>query len=140
MAQLTIAPVADHRSRATDQRRVGQFRWQQYATGLRAGVRWAILGLGAPAAVIGVTSTTWLAHPDQRLRRTAGYRVAEIVSILLVSRGVSWLAEGQLPSVDAFLTHPDEVFFDGPYLLTLIALLFTWFAVIDFTDDPRNWR
>lgn len=108
---------------------------QQYATGLRAGVRWAILGLGVLAAVIGVTSTTWLAHPDQRLRRTAGYRVAEIVLILLVSRGVLWLAQGQLPSVDAFLMHPDEVFFDGPYLLTLIALLFTWFAAIDFTDD-----
>ena len=108
---------------------------EQYATGLSAGVRWAILGLGVVAAVIGVTSTTWLAHPNQRLRRTAGYRIAEIVLILLVSRMVLWLAQGQLPSVDAFLMHPDEVFLDGPYLLTLVALLFTWFAAIDFTDD-----
>jgi hypothetical protein len=108
---------------------------QQYATGMSVGLRWAILGLGVVAAVIGVTTTTWLAHPDQRLRRTAGYRVAEIVLILLVSRSVLWLAQGQLPSAEAFLMRPDEVFFDGPYLLTLIVLLFTWFAAIDFTDD-----
>jgi hypothetical protein len=108
---------------------------QQYATGMGAGLRWAILGLGVVAAVIGVTTTTWLAHPDQRLRRTAGYRAAEIVLILLVSRSVLWLAQGQLPSAEAFLMRPDEVFFDGPYLLTLIVLLFTWFAAIDFTDD-----
>ncbi len=108
---------------------------EQYAAGLGAGVRWAILGLGVVAAVIGVTSTTWLAHPDQRLRRTAGYRIAEIVLILLVSRVVLWLAQGSLPSLDAFLLRPDEVFLDGPYLLTLLVLLFTWFAAIDFTDD-----
>ena len=108
---------------------------EQYAAGLGAGVRWAILGLGVVAAVIGVTSTTWLAHPDQRLRRTAGYRIAEIVLILLVSRVVLWLAQGRLPSLDAFLLRPDEVFLDGPYLLTLLVLLFTWFAAIDFTDD-----
>ncbi len=108
---------------------------EQYAAGLGAGVRWAILGLGVVAAVIGVTSTTWLAHPNQRLRRTAGYRIAEIVLILLVSRVVLWLAQGHLPSLDAFLLSPDEVFLDGPYLLMLVALLFTWFAAIDFTDD-----
>ena len=108
---------------------------EQYAAGLGAGVRWAILALGVVAAVIGVTSTTWLAHPNQRLRRTAGYRIAEIVLILLVSRLVLWLAQGSLPSLDAFLLRPDEVFLDGPYLLTLLVLLFTWFAAIDFTDD-----
>jgi hypothetical protein len=108
---------------------------EQYAPGLGAGVRWAIFGLGVAAAVIGVTTTTWLAHPNQRLRRTAGYRIAEIVLILLLARIVLWVAAGQLPSVEAFLMRPDEVFFDGPYLLTLIALLFTWLAAIDFTDD-----
>ena len=108
---------------------------EQYAAGLGAGVRWAILALGVVAAVIGVTSTTWLAHPNQRLRRTAGYRIAEIVLILLVSRLVLWLAQGSLPSLDAFMLRPDEVFLDGPYLLTLLVLLFTWFAAIDFTDD-----
>lgn len=107
----------------------------QYAPGLGAGVRLAILVLGIAAALIGVTTTTWLAHPNQRLRRTAGYRIAEIVLILLLARGVLWLAAGQLPSVEAFLMRPDEVFFDGPYLLTLVALLFTWLAAIDFTDD-----
>jgi hypothetical protein len=57
------------------------------------------------------------------------------VLILLLARAVLWLSQGQLPSVDAFLLRPDEVFFDGPYLLTLVALLFTWLAAIDFTDD-----
>jgi hypothetical protein len=108
---------------------------EQYAPGLSPAVRFAVLGLGIVAAVIGVTTTTWLSHPDQRLRRSAGYRVAEIVLILLVARVVLWLAAGQLPSPDAFLLRPDEVFLDGPYLLTLVALLFTWLAAIDFTDD-----
>jgi hypothetical protein len=108
---------------------------EQYAPGLGPGVRLAVLGLGIVTALIGVTTTTWLAHPNQRLRRTAGYRIAEIVLILLVARIVLWLAAGQLPSVEAFLMRPDEVFFDGPYLLTLVALLFTWLAAIDFTDD-----
>ncbi len=107
----------------------------QYATGLNGGVRLALLGLGVVSALIGVTTTTWLAHPNQRLRRTAGYRVAEIVLILLLSRIVLWLAQGELPSLDAFLLTPDLVFFDGPYLLTLVVLLATWFAAIDFTDD-----
>lgn len=108
---------------------------RQYAPGLGAGARWAILALGLVTAIAGVVSTTWLAHPNQRLRRSAGYRVAEVLLLLFLARGVLWLAQGQLPGIDAFLLRPDEVLFDGPFLLTLVALLFTWLAAIDFTDD-----
>jgi hypothetical protein len=108
---------------------------EQYAPGLGVAIRLSILGLGVAAAIIGISTTTWLAHPNQRLQRSALYRIAEIVLILLLARVVLWLSQGQLPSVDAFLLRPDEVFFDGPYLLTLVALLFTWLAAIDFTDD-----
>lgn len=108
---------------------------RQYAAGMGAGVRWAMLALGLLAAVVGVLTTTWLAHPNQRLRRNAGYRVAEILLLLFLARLVLWLAQGQLPALDAFLLRPDEVLFDGPFLLALVALLFTWLAAIDFTDD-----
>lgn len=108
---------------------------RQYAPGMGAGTRWAMLLLGLVTAVVGVVTTTWLAHPDQRLRRSAGYRVAEILLLLFLARAVLWLAGGQLPSLDAFLLRPDEALFDGPFLLALVALLFTWLAAIDFTDD-----
>lgn len=108
---------------------------RQYAPGMPPGLHWTILGLGVLTAILGCTTTTWLAHPNQRLRRTAGYRVAEIVLLLLMARILVWLGQGQAPSLDAFLNHADEVFFDGPYLLTALAIFFTWYAAIDFTDD-----
>jgi hypothetical protein len=108
---------------------------RQYATGMPPGVLWTMLGLGVATGIIGVTSTTWLAHPAQRLRRSAGYRIAEIVLLLLLARIAIWIGQGALPPVEAFLNRPDEVFLDGPYLLCLLALLFTWLAAIDFTDD-----
>jgi len=108
---------------------------RQYAPGMGAVMRWTMLAFGVTTTIVGVTTTIWLAHPGQRLRRTATYRVAEIVLLLLVARGVIWLAQGHLPSLDLFLNHPDEAFLDGPYLLTVLAVLLTWFSAIDFTDD-----
>ena len=59
---------------------------RQYAPGLGAGARWAMLALGLIAAVVGVVTTTWLAHPNQRLRRNAGSRFAESLLLLFVAR------------------------------------------------------
>ena len=58
---------------------------RQYVPDMAPAMGWTILGLGVLAASIGVTTTTWLALPDQRLRRSSGYRAAEIALLLTVA-------------------------------------------------------
>ena len=108
---------------------------RQYAPGMAPAVRWSIVGMGILAASIGCATTTWLALPAQRLRRSAGYRLAEIVLLAAGARVVLWLAAGTLPSPLVMLTDPTGVFADGAFLFALIVVLFTWYAAIDFTDD-----
>ncbi len=107
---------------------------RQYAPDMTAAMGWTILGLGVLAAVIGVTTTTWLALPDQRLRRSGGYRAAEIALLLAITRAAIWLIQG-IPDPLDVLTDPTGVFADGYFLIASITVLFTWFAAIDFTSD-----
>lgn len=108
---------------------------RQYAIGMTPAVRWTIVGMGMLAAIIGCTTTTWLAMPAQRLRRSMGYRLAEILLLIAAARAVLWLASGELPSPFAMISDPAGVFADGAFLFALITVLFTWYAAIDFTDD-----
>lgn len=108
---------------------------RQYAPDMAAAVRWSIVGMGILAAIIGCTTTNWLALPAQRLRRSAGYRLAEIFLLVAATRALLWLADGTLPSPIAMLNDPAGVFADGAFLFALIVVLFTWYAAIDFTDD-----
>jgi len=108
---------------------------REYAPDMAPAVRWSIAGMGILAAIIGCTTTTWLAMPAQRLRRSGGYRVAEIALLVAVARAVLWLAAGDLPSPLALLSDPTGVFANGAFLFALITILFTWYAAIDFTDD-----
>jgi len=106
----------------------------QYAPEMVPAMGWTILALGVLAAVIGVTTTTWLALPDQRLRRSAAYRAAEIALLLTVARVAIWAIQG-IPDPLLVLTDPTGVFADGYFLIAVITVLFTWFAAIDFTSD-----
>jgi hypothetical protein len=108
---------------------------RQYAPDMAPAVRWSIVGLGVLAAVIGCTTTTWLAMPAQRLRRSAGYRLAEIVLLVALARFVLWLVSGELPSPLLLLSDPLLAVADGVFLFALVTILFTWYAAIDFTDD-----
>ena len=108
---------------------------RQYAPDMPAAMRWSIVGMGILAAIVGCASTTWLALPAQRLRRSAGYRLAEILLLVAVTRLLLWLAEGALPSPFAMLNDPTGVFANGAFLFALVVVLFTWYAAIDFTDD-----
>ena len=107
---------------------------RQYAPDMTPAMGWTILGLGVLAAIIGVTTTTWLALPDQRLRRSGGYRAAEIALLLAVTRGAIWAMQG-IPDPLDVLTDPTGVFADGYFLIAAITVMFTWFAAIDFTGD-----
>ena len=108
---------------------------RQYAPDMAESVRWSVAGMGMLAAVIGVATTTWLAMPAQRLRRSAGYRLAEILLLIATARMLLWLADGSLPSPRLLLNDPLSAFADGIFLFALITILFTWYAAIDFTDD-----
>lgn len=108
---------------------------RQYAPGMTPAVRWSIVGMGVLAAIIGCATTTWLAQPAQRLRRSAAYRLAEIALLVAAIRAVLWLAEGTLPSPLAMVNDPTGVFADGAFLFALLVVLLTWYAAIDFTDD-----
>ena len=107
---------------------------RQYAPGMTPAVRWSIVGMGVLAAIIGCATTTWLAQPAQRLRRSAAYRLAEIALLVAAIRAVLWLAEGTLPSPLAMVNDPTGVFADGAFLFALLVVLLTWYAAIDFTD------
>lgn len=70
--------------------------YRRSAPDMAQAVRWSIAGMGILAAIIGCTTTTWLAMPTQRLRRSGGYRVAEIALLVAVA-AVLWLAAGDPP-------------------------------------------
>lgn len=106
-----------------------------YLPWLGPSVLWSILGMGLLVATIGCVTSTWLAHPGQRLRRTGSLRVAEVVLVVLATRLVVWLAQGRFPALDAMLNRADEVFFDGYFVVAVLILLATWFAATDFTED-----
>ncbi|MBP6440379.1 MAG: DUF4129 domain-containing protein [Caldilineaceae bacterium] len=108
---------------------------REYMPWFGASVRWTILVMGIAVATIGCVTSTWLALPGQRLRRTSGFRVAEVVLLVLIARLVVWFAQGSLPSLDAMLNRADEVFFDGYFVVAAIILLTTWIVATDFTDD-----
>ena len=108
---------------------------REYMPWFGASVRWTILVMGIAVATVGCITSTWLAHPGQRLRRTAGFRAAEVVLLVLLTRLIVWVAQGSLPSLDAMLNRADEVFFDGYFVVAAIILLATWIVATDFTDD-----
>lgn len=108
---------------------------RQYAPDMAPGVRWTIVGMGVLAAIVGSITTTWLALPAQRLRRSSAYRAAEIFLLIALARFALWLAGGTLPGVLTLLHDPLAALVDGVFLFALVAILFTWYAAIDFTDD-----
>ena len=57
---------------------------REYMPWFGAPVRWTILVMGIAVATVGCITSTWLAHPGQRLRRTGGFRAAEVVLLVLV--------------------------------------------------------
>ncbi|MCS6826712.1 MAG: DUF4129 domain-containing protein [Caldilinea sp.] len=108
---------------------------RQYAPEMAPSVRWTIVGMGVLAAIIGSTTTTWLALPAQRLLRSSAYRAAEIFLLVALARFALWLAAGTLPGPLVLLNDPSAALLDGVFLFALVTILVTWYAAIDFTDD-----
>ncbi|MCC9074509.1 DUF4129 domain-containing protein [Litorilinea aerophila] len=96
--------------------------------------QWLVL-LGVAAAIIGSVSTSWLAQPGQRSRRTAGYRAAELSLLLLITRLGIWATTATWPTVDQFFLRPMETLFDGYFILGAILVGLAWVLASGMTAD-----
>lgn len=100
---------------------------QAYAT--------TIAALGIIAAVVGSTTTAWLAQPGQRLRRTAAYRLAELALLLFVTRLAVWVTIGAWPTLRLFVTRPLSTLFDGLFLVAATVVTISWVIATEMSRD-----
>ncbi len=91
-----------------------------------------VLGLGA--ALIGCISTTWLAQPGQRAKRSVAYRAAELALILAITRVGIWAATGTWPGFELIL-RPLDALLDGYFIVGAFAVLMAWIMATAFTND-----
>ena len=90
---------------------------------------------GALASITGSITTTWLAQPGQRGKRSAGYRFAEVVLILGGIRIAIWLTTNTFPGIEPFLLRPVESFMDGYFVVGAIVVLLAWIMSTAMTED-----
>ncbi len=93
-----------------------------------------LLAIGLVVAVIGCISTTWLAQPAQRAKRSAGYRTAELALILFITRVGIWAATGDWPGFELIL-RPLDTLLDGYFVAGAFAVLLAWMMATAMTDD-----
>jgi hypothetical protein len=92
-----------------------------------------IISVGA--AVVGCISTTLLAQPNQRHRRTFGYRLAEVGLLLALTRLAIWVVTGSWPTPALFFIHPLDALFDGLFIVGGVVVGLAWLMATDTTDD-----
>jgi hypothetical protein len=91
--------------------------------------------IGALASITGSITTTWLAQPGQRSKRSAGYRAAEMVLILGITRIAIWLTTDSFPGVEQFLLKPVDSFLDGYFLVGALVVMLAWIMSTAMTED-----
>jgi hypothetical protein len=95
----------------------------------------ALVAISVGAALVGCITTTWLAQPEQRQRRSMGYRMAELGLILAVTRLAIWLVTDTLPPPMIFLLRPVDVLLDGLFWVGGFVVTLSWIMATDTTDD-----
>ena len=108
---------------------------RRFMTSLAPPVYQAILVLGAIAALTGAITSTWLAQPGQRSRRTAGYRMAEWALLILLTRVVLWGLTGDIPTLNALFRTPLSSLFDGLFVTAAIIVTISWVFAAEFSND-----
>jgi hypothetical protein len=91
--------------------------------------------VGATAAVVGCFTTTWLAQPGQRSKRSMGYRAAEITLVLGTLRIAIWLTTDSFPGLEQFLLRPVDSLLDGYFLVGILVIGLAWFMATAMTED-----
>ncbi len=94
-----------------------------------------ILFFSIVAVLLGCITTTFLAQPAHRHRRTPLYRLAEVGLLLAVTRLAIWLVTGTLPAPIEFLVHPLSTLFDGLFIIGGLIVIFSWMMATDLTRD-----
>lgn len=105
------------------------------APSLAGGYVPVILTLSVIAVVIGCVTTTFLAQPRHRHRRTAGYRLAEVGLLLAFTRLAIWIVTGEVPEISEFFIHPLDTLLDGLFIVGGLIVTFSWIIATDTTDD-----
>jgi hypothetical protein len=91
--------------------------------------------MGALASITGSITTTWLAQPGQRGKRSAGYRAAEVTLILGILRIAIWLTTDSFPGFEQFLLRPVDSFLDGYFIVGAVVVLLAWIMSTAMVED-----
>lgn len=94
-----------------------------------------LIGISLAAGLVGCITTTWLAQPTQRQRRTTGYRLAELGLLLALTRLAIWAVTGTWPTPDLFFIRPLDALFDGLFLVGSLVVTLSWLMATSTTDD-----
>lgn len=105
------------------------------APSLAGGYVPVILTLSVMAVIIGCVTTTFLAQPRHRHRRTTGYRLAEVGLLLALTRLAIWVVTGEVPEISEFFIHPLDTLLDGLFIVGGLIVTFSWIIATDTTDD-----
>lgn len=87
------------------------------------------------AALVGGYTTTVLARPGQRQRRSWKHRLSEIGLILFLARAALWWAVEGWPSLGEMLLRPVGVFLSLPFIVNAALILIGWGMAVLITND-----
>jgi uncharacterized membrane protein YidH (DUF202 family) len=86
------------------------------------------LALGIGSTLIAGYTTTLLIRPDQRDRRTTGYRLAELGLILFLTRVILWNFVDGWPAASEIIYRPFEAVLTGSFFIAILIVLISWGA------------
>jgi len=95
----------------------------------------ALFALTMLAAILGVTTTTVLALPSNRIKRSAGLRAAELLVLLALTRVLVWVLGTGFPSANVMLTQPLSQLLDPLFMGCGVIVGVSWMLAVDFTDN-----
>lgn len=105
------------------------------ATDLSSQFLGAFLVLTIAAAVMGVTTTTVLSLPSNRIKRSIGLRAAELLVLLALTRLLVWALGTGFPSGNVMLTQPLSQLLDPLFMGCGLIVGVSWILAVDFTDN-----
>ena len=82
-----------------------------------------------------MATTRWLAHRERLLVDDTLYRCAELVTVVVATRLVVWVAQDELPDLERFIEYIDDptlMFFDRDFFLSLAVVACAWFRACHF--------
>lgn len=87
------------------------------------------------AALVGGYTTTILVRPEQRQRRTFGFRLAELGLILFAARVVLWATVEGWPAPAAMVLQPFAVLLTLIFIVNGLFILIGWGMAVLVTND-----